>query len=90
LAQPWVYVAVFGYATAFVTWMSLLQHAPIGPAFAISHLEVPIVMALAVPLFGEQIGTPQLTGAVAIVAGILCLALDEAENEADDPPHGPA
>ena len=46
LSQPWVYGAILGYVGAFFTWMSLLRHAPIGPAFAASHLEVISVLLL--------------------------------------------
>jgi hypothetical protein len=38
LGQPWVYGAVLGYIGAFFCWMSLLRHAPIGPAFAVPRL----------------------------------------------------
>ena len=38
-ANPWVYIAIFGYIGAFFTWMTLLKKAPVGPAFAVSHLE---------------------------------------------------
>lgn len=77
LAHPGAYMAVAGYIGAFFTWMSLLKHAPIGPAFAASHLEVVAVMPFAMVLFGEMVSLPQLLGAVIIVAGIICLALDE-------------
>ncbi|MBP7337714.1 EamA family transporter [Niveispirillum sp.] len=76
LSQPGTYMAIIGYLGAFLTWMSLLKHAPIGPAFAASHLEVVVVMPFAVMLFGETVHGPQLLGAVAIVAGILCLAME--------------
>lgn len=75
--SPWVYVAIACYIGAFVTWMTLLEHAPIGPAFAASHLEVISVMALSVVIFGERIGAPQLIGSALIIAGILCLAVSE-------------
>lgn len=81
--QPWVYGALLGYAGAFFTWMTLLKHAPIGPAFAASHLEVVAVMPLAVLLFDETIGWPQIVGGAAILAGIVCLAISE-----DAAPHG--
>ena len=42
--SPWIYGAVAGYLGAFVTWMTLLKHAPVGPAFAASHLEVVTVL----------------------------------------------
>lgn len=75
--QPWVYGAVVGYVGAFFTWMRLLRHAPIGPAFAASHLEVVSVMLLSVWLFDEPLTASRLLGALAIIAGIVCLALAE-------------
>lgn len=81
--QPWVYGAVIGYLGAFFTWMSLLKHAPIGPAFAASHLEVISVMLLSVCLFHEPLTMPKLIGALAILAGIVCLGL--AERSSPDP-----
>jgi drug/metabolite transporter (DMT)-like permease len=77
LATPWVYFAILGYLCAFVTWMSLLRHIPIGPAFAASHLELIGVMAVSVPLFGETLSMIQYAGAALIVAGVLCLAYSE-------------
>jgi drug/metabolite transporter (DMT)-like permease len=75
--RPWVYGALVGYVGAFFTWMTLLRHAPIGPAFAASHLEVVSVMLLSFWLFEEPLTWPRALGAVAIVAGIACLALAE-------------
>lgn len=75
LTTPWLYGAVLGYLGAFVTWMTLLEHAPIGPAFAASHLEVVGVMILSVPLFGEHLTAWQFVGAAFIIAGVVCLAL---------------
>jgi drug/metabolite transporter (DMT)-like permease len=76
-SHPWIYGAVAGYIGAFVTWMSLLKHAPIGPAFAASHLEVVSVMALSWWMFAEPVTGTQIAGALAIVAGIVCLAMAE-------------
>lgn len=80
-SHPWIYGAVVGYIGAFLTWMSLLKHAPIGPAFAASHLEVISVMVLSWWVFHEPIGIPQIIGAVAIIAGIVCLAFAESDDE---------
>ena len=77
--QPWIYGALAGYIGAFFTWIALLRRAPIGPAFAASHLEVVSVMLLSALLFGEHIGLGQTAGAVLIVGGIVCLALSEDE-----------
>lgn len=87
-AQPWVYGAVAGYIGAFFTWMTLLRHAPIGPAFAASHLEVVSVTLLSAWLLHEPLTLPRVLGAVTIVAGILCLAAAERETLAVAP--GPA
>ena len=86
--EPWVYGAVLGYLGAFFTWMSLLKHAPIGPAFAASHLEVISVMALSVWLFHEPLTATKLLGAAAILAGIVCLGLAEREAAPHESPDG--
>jgi len=78
--QPWIYGAVIGYIGAFFTWMSLLKHAPIGPAFAASHLEVVSVMLLSVWLFDEHLNLARVLGAIAIIAGIICLGLAESRE----------
>ena len=81
-SHPWIYGAIVGYIGAFLTWMSLLKHAPIGPAFAASHLEVISVMALSWWMFSEPVTVTQIIGAVAIIAGIVCLAFAEGDDEA--------
>lgn len=86
--QPWVYGAIVGYVGAFFTWMALLKHAPIGPAFAASHLEVVSVMLLSVWLFDEQLTLVRVAGAIAIIAGIVCLGFAENSEHAAAP--GPA
>jgi drug/metabolite transporter (DMT)-like permease len=79
---PWIYGAIVGYIGAFFTWMTLLKHAPIGPAFAASHLEVISVLAISVLYFDERLSMPQLLGSVLIVAGIVCLARSETQEQA--------
>ncbi|MDR2014560.1 MAG: EamA family transporter [Azoarcus sp.] len=76
-SAPWVYCAILGYACAFVTWIVILRHIPVGPAFAATHLEVVGVVVISVPLFGEVLSWVQYLGAVLIVAGVLCLAYGE-------------
>ena len=78
--SPWIYVAIAGYLGAFVAWMTLLEHAPVGPAFAASHLDVVTVLVISVPLFHERLTAPQLAGASLIVAGILCLSRSESRR----------
>jgi drug/metabolite transporter (DMT)-like permease len=88
--QPWVYGAVIGYIGAFFTWMALLKHAPIGPAFAASHLEVVSVMLLSIWLFGEHLDTARILGAIAIIAGIVCLGMAESRERAPGTEPAPA
>jgi drug/metabolite transporter (DMT)-like permease len=84
------YGAVAGYVGAFFVWMGLLKKAPIGPAFAASHLEVVSVMLLSAWLFGEPLTLVKLVGAAAILAGIACLALAEDGDAAAPPPSAAA
>ena len=79
---PWIYGAIVGYVGAFFSWMTLLKRAPIGPAFAASHLEVISVLAISVLYFDERLSWPQLLGSVLIVAGIVCLARSETTEHA--------
>ena len=73
-SNHWVYVAIVGYLGAFVTWMTLLKRAPIGPAFAASHLEMIPVLIISVSVFNEHLSLTQLTGCFCIVLGVLCLS----------------
>jgi drug/metabolite transporter (DMT)-like permease len=77
---PWIYGALTGYIGAFLTWMRLLQRAPIGPAFAASHLEVVSVMLISAAFFDEHIGPGKAMGAVLVVLGIACLAKSESKG----------
>ncbi|HEU4709558.1 MAG TPA: SMR family transporter [Methylophilaceae bacterium] len=78
--SPWIYGSVVGYIGAFITWMTLLKHAPVGPAFAASHLEVVTVLIVSVLYFGEHLSALQVVGGLLIVAGIVCLSRSEAEH----------
>lgn len=80
LAGPWIYFAVLGYLGSFITWMTLLKHAPVGPSFAASHLEVVSVLIISVLFFGERLSWLQVVGSLCIVAGILCLSRSEAAH----------
>ena len=81
MSMPWLYAAIGCYVGAFLTWMTLLEHAPIGPAFAASHLDVISVMAVSVSIFGEHIDKPKIIGSALILAGIVCLAISEADAQ---------
>jgi len=83
VCSPWIYGAVAGYLGAFVTWMTLLKRAPVGPAFAASHLEVITVLIVSVLFFGEHLAPLQIVGGLCIVLGIVFLSLSES-RPADD------
>lgn len=76
-SHPWIYGALIGYLGAFLIWMNLLKHAPIGPAFAASHLELVCVMFLSIWLFDEPLTMTKVLGAILILAGVCFLAKDE-------------
>src|SRR5437763_16353254 len=61
--SPWIYGAIGGYIGAFIAWMTLLKRAPVGPAFAASHMELVVVLVLSVFLFGEHLTQWQIAGA---------------------------
>jgi drug/metabolite transporter (DMT)-like permease len=83
LHNRWLYAAVVGYLGAFVAWMTLLKHAPVGPAFAASHLGLIPVLLISSIFFGERLTNMQLLGAVSIVVGIVFLSLSEAKYSHD-------
>ena len=80
LQNPWLYAAIGGYLGAFGAWMTLLKHAPIGPAFAASHLGLVAVLGISVAYFGEHLSMMQVVGALCIVVGIVFLSLSEAKQ----------
>ena len=75
--QPWIYGAFIGYIGAFFTWMTLLKHAPVGPSFAASHLELITVTLFSIWLFNEPLTLPKIIGATLIILGVLFLAKPE-------------
>lgn len=86
LKSVWIYLAFAGYLGSFAAWMTLLRHAPVGPSFAASHLEIISVTLLSVWLFKEPLTLYKTIGGVLILLGILCLArgtpAEEKEEEA--------
>lgn len=76
-SHSWAYLVILGYTGAFMTWMVLLKKAPVGPAFAASHLQVVTVMLVSVIVFNEQITLTRLLGGLCIIIGIVFLALAE-------------
>ena len=80
-SHPWIYGAFIGYIGAFFTWMTLLKHAPIGPAFAASHLELITVTLFSICLFNEPLTIAKVVGAGFILLGVILLAKEETEED---------
>ncbi|PVZ88242.1 EamA family transporter [Serratia sp. S1B] len=86
-SHPWIYGAFVGYIGAFFIWMTLLKYAPIGPAFAASHLESISITILSIWLFNEPLTLIKIIGALFIISGIFFLAKDESKIEAEKVPY---
>ncbi len=80
LTQPWSLAVVVAYLGAFVTYMSLMKYAPIGPLFAASHLEIVVIAIFGVLFFHETLSLVQIIGCISIIVGIAVLSQDEAES----------
>lgn len=76
-SHPYTYGAVLGYLGAFFTWLTLLRHAPVGPAFAATHLQVVSVLLVSAWLFHEPVTALRGLGALLILSGIVCLGYAE-------------
>jgi drug/metabolite transporter (DMT)-like permease len=83
LHNPWIYVAAIGYIGSFIAWMTLLKRAPVGPAFAASHLAIVFVLVISVTYFDEHLTVMQVVGALSIILGIVFLSLSEARQSHD-------
>jgi drug/metabolite transporter (DMT)-like permease len=80
LHEPWVYVAIACFIGAFATYMIILKHAPIGPAFAASHLDVVTVLLVSVTWLHEQVSPMQILGSLLIAAGVAVLGIEGSKN----------
>ncbi|HZT48839.1 MAG TPA: EamA family transporter [Hyphomicrobiaceae bacterium] len=76
-AEPWLLGVAVGGIAAFLTYMTLIRHAPIGPAFAASHLDIVSITLFSVWYFGDRLSLMQVLGCSAIVLGVLVLAYGE-------------
>jgi len=78
--EPWVVGVLLGYGAAFLTYMTLIKHAPIGPAFAASHMEIVTVTLFSVLVFGDTLTLWQAVGCCTIVTGVFVLAATEGRS----------
>lgn len=77
LNEPWLLGVLVGYGAGFLVYMTLIKYAPIGPAFAASHLEIVTVTLFSVYVFGDTVTMLQGLGCCAIVGGVVLLAATE-------------
>jgi drug/metabolite transporter (DMT)-like permease len=82
-SHPYAYGAILGYLGAFFTWLTLLRRAPVGPAFAATHLHVISVLLVSAWLFHEPVTATRAAGAALIMAGIVCLGYAETATPAE-------
>jgi drug/metabolite transporter (DMT)-like permease len=78
--EPWVVGVLLGYGAAFLVYMTLIKYAPIGPAFAASHMEIVTVTVFSVLVFGDTLTLWQAVGCCAIVTGVVVLAATEGRS----------
>lgn len=78
--EPWAIAVLAGYGVAFLIYMTLIKHAPIGPAFAASHSEIVTVTMFSMWYFGDTVTLLQAIGCCAIVSGVIVLAATETGN----------
>lgn len=83
MTHYWIYGALVGYIGAFFTWMTLLKHAPIGPAFAATHLDLISVTIISIWLFNEPLTLNKILGATLILVGVLFLTKDKSEQSSE-------
>jgi drug/metabolite transporter (DMT)-like permease len=76
--EPWVVAVLAGYGAAFLIYMTIIKYAPIGPAFAASHMEIVTVTLISWAYLGDTISAAQALGCCLIVAGVVLLAATEA------------
>ena len=84
--EPLIRVVLACYAGAFVTYIALLKYAPVGPAYAAAHGHIVTVLVISILFLGERLTLLQGLGGLAILGGILILAVTESRGMADAAP----
>jgi drug/metabolite transporter (DMT)-like permease len=85
LREPLIYGVMLVYAAVFCVYITLLKHAPVGPSFAAAHGHIVTVLVISILFFGEQLTVVQALGALAIIAGVLLLAVTETSHQIERP-----
>jgi drug/metabolite transporter (DMT)-like permease len=85
VTHPATLGAIACYAATFFLWISILRRAPVGPAFAASHVDVVTVMVASAALLHERVSFAQVGGAALILCGIACLSIDATRGSSAEP-----
>jgi multidrug transporter EmrE-like cation transporter len=80
--EPLILLVLLCYLGAFLTYISLLRYAPVGPAYAAAHGHIVTVLLLSILFFNERLSLVQGVGVLAIVTGIAILAVTETQSDA--------
>ena len=89
IREPLIYLVLLCYGGAFGTYVSLLKYAPIGPAYAAAHGHIVTVLIISMLFLGERLTLLQCLGGLAILAGLMILAITETGDSGDlDPAKG--
>ncbi len=80
--EPLILLVLLCYLGAFLTYISLLKYAPVGPAYAAAHGHIVTVLLLSILFFNERLSLVQGVGVLAIVTGIAILAVTETQTDA--------
>jgi multidrug transporter EmrE-like cation transporter len=75
--EPLIYFVLLCYGGAFATYISLLQYAPVGPAYAAAHGHIVTVLLISMFFLGERLTLLQGLGGLAILAGLIVLGVTE-------------
>jgi multidrug transporter EmrE-like cation transporter len=81
--EPLIHIVLACYAGAFVTYIALLKYAPVGPAYAAAHGHIVTVLLISILFLGERLTLLQGLGGLAILSGILILAVTEPRDMAN-------
>ena len=80
--EPLIHLVLLCYLGAFLTYISLLKYAPVGPAYAAAHGHIVTVLLVSMIFLGERLTLLQWLGAASIVAGVLVMARTETAEAA--------
>jgi multidrug transporter EmrE-like cation transporter len=75
--EPLIYAVLACYLAAFLTYVTVLKSAPVGPAYAAAHGHIVAVLLISMLFLGERLSLLQGLGAVAVLAGVVLLAVTE-------------